>query len=165
MSALRAISLDEQSSCFSSYELTADNVMKMLAIWMRFRCDIPVVIMGETGCGKTRLIQFMCDLLKTNQPQCKNLIKLKTHGGTTAKDIEDTVQHAIKQSQRNQNMGIHTTVLFFDEANTTDSIGVIKSVMCDGLLKGSPIPPDCGLKVKVVVYCNSVPHTLSSSLL
>ena len=29
-----------------SYELTADNVMKMLAIYMRFRCNIPVVIMG-----------------------------------------------------------------------------------------------------------------------
>ena len=27
-----------------------------------FRCNIPVVIMGETGCGKTRLIRFMCDL-------------------------------------------------------------------------------------------------------
>ena len=26
------------------------------------RCNIPVVIMGETGCGKTRLIRFMCDL-------------------------------------------------------------------------------------------------------
>ena len=28
------------------------------------RCGIPVVIMGETGCGKTRLIKFMCDLQK-----------------------------------------------------------------------------------------------------
>ena len=27
-----------------------------------FRCNIPVVIMGETGCGKTRLIRYMCDL-------------------------------------------------------------------------------------------------------
>jgi len=26
------------------------------------RCNIPVVIMGETGCGKTRLIRYMCDL-------------------------------------------------------------------------------------------------------
>ena len=26
------------------------------------RCDIPVVIMGETGCGKTRLIRYMCQL-------------------------------------------------------------------------------------------------------
>ena len=28
-----------------------------------FRCGIPVVLMGETGCGKTRLIRFMCDLI------------------------------------------------------------------------------------------------------
>lgn len=40
-----------------SYELTSDNVMKMMAIWMRFKCSIPVMIMGETGCGKTRLIR------------------------------------------------------------------------------------------------------------
>ena len=26
------------------------------------RCGIPVVIMGETGCGKTRLIRYMCQL-------------------------------------------------------------------------------------------------------
>lgn len=41
-----------------SYELTSDNVMKMMAIWMRFKCNIPVVIMGETGCGKTTLIRY-----------------------------------------------------------------------------------------------------------
>ena len=26
------------------------------------RCGIPVIIMGETGCGKTRLIRYMCDM-------------------------------------------------------------------------------------------------------
>ena len=29
-----------------------------------YRCGIPVVIMGETGCGKTRLIRYMCELAK-----------------------------------------------------------------------------------------------------
>jgi DNA-binding NtrC family response regulator len=28
------------------------------------RCRIPVIIMGETGCGKTRLIRYMCDLAR-----------------------------------------------------------------------------------------------------
>ena len=28
------------------------------------RCDIPVVIMGETGCGKTRLIRYMSELVR-----------------------------------------------------------------------------------------------------
>lgn len=31
------------------------------------RCGIPVVIMGETGCGKTRLVRFMCDLQKPQE--------------------------------------------------------------------------------------------------
>ena len=33
---------------------------------MYIRCNIPVVLMGETGCGKTRLIKYMCDLLSMN---------------------------------------------------------------------------------------------------
>lgn len=27
-----------------------------------FRCNIPVVLIGETGCGKTRLVRYMCQL-------------------------------------------------------------------------------------------------------
>ena len=42
-----------------SYELTSDNMMKMFAMWMRFKSDIPVIVMGETGCGKTRLIRYV----------------------------------------------------------------------------------------------------------
>jgi len=41
-----------------------------------FRCDIPVVIMGETGCGKTRLIRYMCDL-QTCDTGVDNLRMLK----------------------------------------------------------------------------------------
>ena len=40
------------------------------------RCDIPVVIMGETGCGKTRLIRYMCDLARQGQDG-KNMLILK----------------------------------------------------------------------------------------
>ena len=60
-----------------TYVLTVDNLIKILAIQMRFRCGIPVVIMGETGCGKTRLIRYMCDLARE---QCKgrnNMLILK----------------------------------------------------------------------------------------
>ena len=40
------------------------------------RCNIPVVIMGETGCGKTRLIRYMCELQK-RESGGKNLVMLK----------------------------------------------------------------------------------------
>ena len=59
-----------------SYVLTVDNLIKMLAIQTRFRCDIPVVVIGETGCGKTRLIRYMCDLAK-QKSECKNLLIMK----------------------------------------------------------------------------------------
>ena len=40
------------------------------------RCNIPVVIMGETGCGKTRLIRYMCELQK-HETRVNNLVMLK----------------------------------------------------------------------------------------
>ena len=60
-----------------SYELTGDNVKKILAIYMRFRCGIPVVIMGETGCGKTRLIRYLCGLQTGGDRGRKNLLLMK----------------------------------------------------------------------------------------
>lgn len=60
-----------------SYELTGDNVKKILAIHMRFRCNIPVVIMGETGCGKTRLIRYLCRLQTEGELELKNMLLMK----------------------------------------------------------------------------------------
>ena len=59
-----------------TYVLTVDNLIKILAIQMRFRCGIPVVIMGETGCGKTRLIRYMCDLARQGEEK-RNMLIMK----------------------------------------------------------------------------------------
>ena len=61
-----------------TYILTVDNLIKILAIQMRFRCGIPVIIMGETGCGKTRLIRYMCDLARKGENR-RNMLILKVH--------------------------------------------------------------------------------------
>ena len=42
------------------------------------------------------------------------------------------------------------TVLFFDEANTTEAIGLIKEVMCDHRIHGRSIQAD----VKFIAACN-----------
>ena len=99
----RVFGVDYAEDPDESYVLTSDNFLKMMAIHMRFRyrnikhsipldwiliythfvlnfyrCDIPVVIMGETGCGKTRLIRYMCDL-QTCDTGVNNLLMLKVH--------------------------------------------------------------------------------------
>jgi ABC-type lipoprotein export system ATPase subunit len=43
------------------YVVTADNFLKMCIIYLRLQSRVPVVIMGETGCGKTSLIRFFSE--------------------------------------------------------------------------------------------------------
>eukprot|EP00731_Ephydatia_muelleri_P002838 Em0001g2838a len=132
----------------ASYALTVDNVLKILAMQMRFRCDIPVILMGESGCGKTRLVQYMCNLA-AQSTETTNLKILKVHGGTTEDDIVLCVREAEKLAMDNSERGLDT-VVFFDEANTTEAIGLIKEIMCDGRMKGSPISTN----IKFIAACN-----------
>ena len=66
------------------------------------------------------------------------------HGGIEDTDVFKIVNRAIQLAKNNMANGIKATVLFFDEANTTDSIATVKSVMCDRLVDGQPIPDDIG---------------------
>lgn len=141
------------SSCDDpSYELTNDNMMKLLAIEMRFQCGIPVVLLGETGCGKTRLIQFMCKL-KAGLKQEQNLVMKKIHGGVTRREILLTVEAAERMAIENYERRGTRTVLFFDEANTTEHIGLIKEIICDRRMNGRLVKA-IGESLQVVAACN-----------
>lgn len=136
-----------------TYELNADNMKKMLAIHMRLRCGIPVVLMGETGCGKTRLIKFMC-AFKAGSNQICNMILVKVHGGVAEKDIENRVEEAVKLAEYNNLYyeGL-STVLFFDEANTTSAIGLIKEIMVDKKMYGISLKSAL-YNLEIIAACN-----------
>ncbi|XP_071620775.1 E3 ubiquitin-protein ligase RNF213 isoform X1 [Heliangelus exortis] len=134
-----------------TYELTTDNVLKILAIEMRFRCNIPVVIMGETGCGKTRLIKFLCKL-RRSYLEVENMKLVKVHGGTTAEMIYARIEEAEALAKINKEQHGLDTVLFFDEANTTEAVSSIKEVLCDHTVQGKPLVPCSGLQI--IAACN-----------
>ncbi|XP_023265809.1 E3 ubiquitin-protein ligase RNF213 [Seriola lalandi dorsalis] len=134
-----------------TYELTTDNILKMLAIHMRFRCGIPVIIMGETGCGKTRLIKFLCELRRSGVAS-ENMKLVKVHGGTTSEMIYTKVREAEDIASINKQDYGFDSVLFFDEANTTEAISSIKEVLCDKTVKGQCLTPNCGLQI--IAACN-----------
>ena len=46
----------------SAYVLTPDYAIKMLDIHERFMCGVPVIIEGETGVGKTALVEMLSKL-------------------------------------------------------------------------------------------------------
>ncbi|KAF4115423.1 E3 ubiquitin-protein ligase rnf213-alpha isoform X2 [Onychostoma macrolepis] len=134
-----------------TYELTTDNILKMLAIHMRFRCGIPVIIMGETGCGKTRLIKFLCEMHRCGVAT-DNLKLVKVHGGTSSDMIYTKVREAEAMALRNKLDYGFGTVLFFDEANTTEAISSIKEILCDNTAEGQDLTGDTGLQI--IAACN-----------
>ncbi len=74
---------------------------------------------------------------------------IKVHGGTLEEDIHKFIKQAERISERNKEKNL-ATVVFFDEANTTDAIGLIKEVMCDRKINGKPISDD----LKFIAACN-----------
>ena len=59
------------------------------------------------------------------------------------------MEHAQEEAWANRKHNLET-VLFFDEANTTDAIGLIKEIMCDRRLHGKKISED----IKFIAACN-----------
>ncbi|XP_072339649.1 E3 ubiquitin-protein ligase rnf213-alpha-like isoform X3 [Scyliorhinus torazame] len=145
------LGVDQAMDPDETYELTADNMMKMLAIHMRFRCEIPVIIMGETGCGKTRLVKFLCDLQK-GKHATETMKLVKVHGGTTAETIYAKIREAEELAIENKCRYGLETVLFFDEANTTEAIHAIKEALCDKTVQGKAMKRNTGLKI--IAACN-----------
>ena len=76
----------------------------------------------------------------------------KIHGGTTFKDIERNVLHAEAMAVKNGQNNIDT-VLFFDEANTTEALGMIKEIMVDRKCNGRPLSSESN-RLKFIVACN-----------
>ena len=73
----------------------------------------------------------------------------QVHGGTTEADVKHFVTSAEEEASRNIEQGVDT-VVFFDEANTTDAVGLIKEVMCDHRLNGRPV----SMHLKFIAACN-----------
>ena len=73
----------------------------------------------------------------------------QVHGGTTEEDVRKCLNDATKAALENRKHKIDT-VVFFDEANTSDVISLIKEIMCDGRCRGTSVPPF----LKFVAACN-----------
>ena len=74
---------------------------------------------------------------------------VQVHGGTKEEDIIEFIAEAEEEAERNRNLGMDT-VVFFDEANTTDAIGLIKEILCDRRLHGRVVSDD----LKFIAACN-----------
>ena len=146
------------------YVFTADNFVKIILILLRIRSNIPVIMMGETGCGKTALIRKLSEM--KNNGNVNKMKILNIHAGTSDNDIihflnKDVIPEAIKiaesekeekeKFQKNKQFFEETKIwVFFDEINTCKSMGLISELMCKHTCQGVPLPSN----IVFIAACN-----------
>ena len=125
---------------FSGYALTPDNMLKMILIILRVRAHVPIIIMGETGCGKTSLVEY---LARTCQIPFS---PYNFHAGRTEEEVKKFIEGENSKAR-------HATGqrwVFLDEINTCHHLGLINEIMCHHTLYGQPL----SRKLVLLAACN-----------
>ena len=119
------------------YAITPDNIHKMILIILRVRGRIPVILMGETGCGKTSLVRYLATICKIP------FSVFSLHAGIQKKQILEYIE-------RKEIDAKSETWIFLDEINTTDHMGLINEIMCHHTMLGRPLSK----KLVFLAACN-----------
>ncbi|CAB4443920.1 unnamed protein product [Rhizophagus irregularis] len=122
----------------SEYVLSSDNLIKIALILLRVNANIPVVICGEAGCGKTSLIVHLALMIKV-QYQFLNL-----YDGIEEETIMKFMSEALNKSEKE---GVW---LLFDEINTCNHLGLLADLISNRMFQGKPISSN----IRLFATCN-----------
>eukprot|EP00930_Biecheleria_cincta_P035478 TRINITY_DN24399_c0_g1_i1.p1 TRINITY_DN24399_c0_g1~~TRINITY_DN24399_c0_g1_i1.p1 ORF type:complete len:4764 (+),score=1067.82 TRINITY_DN24399_c0_g1_i1:48-14339(+) len=121
------------------YVVTVDNLIKLMSIQQRLKYLLPVILMGETGCGKTALVKFLAQTLDFR------LFTLDIHGGITDQAIMDHLDNATRHAADEKGV-----LVFFDEINAANCMALFKTVIIDRMYGNKHIPDN----VRIISCCN-----------
>ena len=125
------------------YVITNDNFRKMVLIIYRIVANIPVILMGETGCGKTSLIRELNKLLNDGK---ENLEFINIHPGVTEDDLKERMA-IINEKAKNSKEVIW---VFFDELNTCNSFALLTEIFINRSFEGENLAEN----IRVIGACN-----------
>ncbi len=125
------------------YVITNDNFTKMILLVYRIIADIPVIIMGETGCGKTALITKLSQILNNGEIVVEII---NIHPGITDKYL------CKKMKEMNEKAKKKKTELwvFFDEINTCLSLSLLTEIFVNKTFNGEKICDN----IRLIGACN-----------
>ena len=118
-----------------NYIFVSDNYIKIVRILLNIEAKIPVILMGETGVGKTKLLEVLSELYGEGTCIWKTL---QIHAGITDQEIVDFIDTTIENEDIEENKDKLIWV-FFDEINTCNSLGLITEIMCNHTYMGKKI--------------------------
>lgn len=113
------------------YLVTPDNFLKMNIILVKALASIPIIVIGETGCGKTSLISYLVIVILQEKLEVLNV-----HAGVGIQEIRECILNYCKIANE-----IYPKRLwvFFDEFNTSDYIGTFAEILINRQFEGLSI--------------------------
>ena len=125
------------------YVLTSDNFRKMTLIIYRITANIPVILMGETGCGKTSLIRKLNQLLNNGE---EKLEFINIHPGITDAILKDEITRINNKAKNlKENLWI-----FFDEINTCNSFALLTEIFINRSFESEKLCDN----IRIIGACN-----------
>jgi hypothetical protein len=135
------------------FVITKDNYIKLFKIVQKVEIGIPLVIQGETGCGKTHLVDFMATCLRGDEFRCFTL-----HAGVSQEKLVERMKIYCEQARNLtgvNNFGKEKLfIVLFDEFNTSPFQAVIAEIMNDRRCSISSTSLDIPEKMRFVACCN-----------
>ena len=139
------ISILEEGST-DNYVITEDNYKKMILLVYRIRANVPVIIMGETGCGKTSLIKKLSQILNNGE----ELVKIiNIHPGINDEEITTFMKNmnteAKSEKYKNKELWV-----FFDEINTCLTLSLLTEIFINRTFNGEKLEKN----IRLIGACN-----------
>ena len=116
------------------YVFTSDNFIKLILILLRLQSGIPIIMIGETGCGKTSLIKTIAKL-KSNQESFAFDKIIKIVEGMTEEEFINDI-NKINDDAKNSKLKFHVNI---EGSSSKVSTNLIKNLIFENKLKNSPL--------------------------
>ena len=126
-----------------NYVITNDNFNKMILILYRIISNIPFIIMGETGCGKTLLITKLNQLINNGELL---LEKININPDIT----EQIIYEEMKRINEKYNNTKEEIWVFFDNINTCQSFELINEIFINRTFFGEKLNEN----IRIMGACN-----------
>ena len=126
-----------------NYIITNDNFKKMVLLYGRIKANIPVIIMGETGCGKTLLIEKLNQILNNGKMTIR-IINL--HHGITDDILYNNVKKIIEEAKTIK----EEIWILFEEINTCQSFPLLTEIFINRTYNGEKMSDN----IRLLGACN-----------
>ena len=117
----------------------------MVLLVYRIKANVPVIIMGDTGCGKTALITKLNQLMNNGKTTVE---KINIHPGINDDKLCDIMK---EKDEIAKDLGDNKELwLFFDEINTCPSLSLITEIFINRTYNGNKFSDN----IRLIGACN-----------